>query len=155
MDVPLFGSVPADMNNHNAQDAPATRSRRNKRSQKKLIDIHSVKPNPYSRQTNNTDRGSTFKSKYSGNEQRLLECRIEVIKLSREIMQLKKELQGFSPDEASTTIPVSGQGITSSDPMDKSTSARFGSSVMPAELSSSQAGSAISPRYASSPVNIF
>lgn len=141
MDVPLFGSVPADINNRNAQVATATRSRRNKRSQKKLVHIHSVKPNPYSRPTNDTVRGSTYKPKYSGDEQRLLECRIEVMELSREIMQLKKELKGLSPDESPTKISstvVSRQDITSSNPMAKSTSARLGSSAMPAGLSNSQ-----------------
>ena len=154
MDVPLFGSVPADINDRNAQDAPATRSRRNKRSQKKLVHIHSVKPNPYSRQTNDTVRGSTFKPKYSGDDRRLLECRIEVMELSREIMQLKKELKSFYPDEGSTAISstaVSRQDITSSDPMAKSTSVRLGSSAMPAGLSSSQDGLATSARVASSP----
>ena len=102
--VPLFGSVTADINNRNAQEAPATRSRRTKRSQKKLVNIYSVKPNPYSRPTNDTVRGSTFKPKYAGDEQRLLERRIEVMEFSREIMQLKKELKGLSRDEGYTTI---------------------------------------------------
>ena len=154
MDVPLFGSVPADTNDRNAQDAPATRSRRNKRSQKKLVHIHSVKPNPYSRRTNDTVRGSTFKPKYSDDERRLLECRIEVMELSREIMQLKKELKSFYPDEGSTAISstaVSRQEITSSDPMAKSTYVRLGSSAMPAGLSSSQDGLVTSARDVSSP----
>ena len=153
MDVSSFSSLPAHVNDREAQDEAVTRVRSKKQHKRALVRIHSIKPNPYSRLTNNTVHGGTFRPK--GNEQRLLECEIKVLALTSEIRKLKQELGIISPDKSHTvtsstkdtesstdTLPSTatpGQGITSSNPMDKPTLAKSGSSAVPTESSHTQA----------------
>ena len=153
MDVSSFSSLPAHVNDREAQDEAVTRVRSKKQHKRALVRIHSMKPNPYSRLTNNTVHGGTFRPK--GNEQRLLECEIKVMELTSEIRKLKQELGIISPDKSHTvtsstkdtesstdTLPSTatpGQGITSSNPMDKPTLAKSGSSAVPTESSHTRA----------------
>ena len=156
MNVPSFSSFTAHVNDHETQDVPVIRNRSEKQHKGALVRIRSIGSNPYGRLTNSTVGDVTFKPK--DNEQRLLECEINVMELTGEIRQLKKELEIISPDEGHTatsstmdtasptdtlrSAATPGQGIASSNLMDKPASGRSGSSATPAELSSAEAGPA-------------
>ena len=82
MDVTSFSSLPAHVNDREARDGAVTRVRAKKQHKRALVRIHSITPSPYSQLTNNTVHGGTFQPK--GDEHRLVECEIKVMKLTSE-----------------------------------------------------------------------
>lgn len=102
MDVSSFSSLPAHVNDREAQDEAVTRIRAKKQHKRALVRIHSITPSPYSRLTNNTVDGGTFQPK--GNEHRLVEYKIKVMKLTSETTG---QQGGTSPADITTSIAAS------------------------------------------------